>query len=50
MCRRKNFEKSEEYKRAYGKRDDARAPNSAGGKTNGAQGRSEPEKEGYIQR
>lgn len=48
--RRKKFEKTEEYRRAYGKRDDPRAPNSAGGKTNGAQGRSEPEQGGYIQR
>jgi len=49
--RRKNFEKSEEYRKAYGKREDTRSPNSGTGNTGSGGGRSEaPEKGGYIQR
>eukprot|EP00112_Aurelia_sp_Birch-Aquarium-sp1_P014889 Seg3247.1 transcript_id=Seg3247.1/GoldUCD/mRNA.D3Y31 product="Synaptosomal-associated protein 25" protein_id=Seg3247.1/GoldUCD/D3Y31 len=50
-CRRKkNFEKTEEYKRAYGKRDDRQT--NAKANTNGGQGSSggEAPSGGYIQR
>ena len=51
IFRRKNFEKSDEYKRAYGKKDELKGGNASKGKTNNAQSSSEPHAEGgYIQR
>lgn len=51
FLRRKNFEKTEEYKKGFGNREDGRNRNP--GTSNGgavAGGSSEPSKGGYIQR
>lgn len=49
ICRRKNFEKTEEYKKAYARRDNDKTSDKANVGASG--GKSEPMPQGgYIQR